>query len=189
MSTANMPPGTGLKWLEEARTRLADAPGARVVFAHIGALDHSALEQMVAMAEKTSLENRDATNTRKRLVNVLLEGLENLHHHPLDELRGTTMALLVDTASGYRFAMGNALPNATAALLAHRVDVLNEMDQNDLKEHYLKLLSNDARSEHGGAGLGLLTMARKSDRPMIVRTVVMDSAIAYLSLELGVART
>ena len=189
MSAQNTTPGTGLRWLEEARIRLVDGPGTRVVFAHIGALDHAALEQLVALAEKTSLENMDATNTRKRLVNVLLEGLENLHHHPLDGLRGTTMALLVDTPKGYRFAMGNALPNATAALLAHRVDVLNEMDQEDLKEHYLKLLSNEARSEHGGAGLGLLTMARKSDRPMIVRTAVMDSAIAYLSLELGIART
>lgn len=146
------------------------------------------MERLIALAEHSSLENGDATVTRKRLVSVLLEGLENLHHHPPPALRNTAMALLVDTADGYRFAMGNAMSNAMAASIEHRIDVFNDMSEADLKEHYLKLLANDARSEHGGAGLGLFTMARKSERPMVVRCSALDPAYAYLSLEIAVSR-
>ena len=98
------------------------------------------------------------------------------------------MALLVDAADGYRFAMGNAMPCVTATAIEHRIGLLNEMDGAELKEQYLKLLANDARSEHGGAGLGLFTMARRSDRPMVVNAAVLDPSLAYLCLELKVAR-
>ena len=65
-------------------------------------------------------------------------------------------------------------------------DILNEMDEADLKEHYLKLLSNSARSEHGGAGLGLLTMARKSAKPIVVRTARLCSMAAFLIMEVRI---
>ncbi|HMC97292.1 MAG TPA: DUF6272 family protein, partial [Flavobacteriales bacterium] len=89
----------------------------------------------------------------------------------------------------YRLLMGNALPLATAALLTHRVGVLNEMDEVDLREYYRRLLANEARTERGGAGLGLLTMARKCTRPMVARTLPRDSGSAYFALELAVLRS
>lgn len=177
-----------MAWLSQAHGRLAAQPGDRVLFAHAGGVDQPTLERLVALAEHASLENGDATTTRKRLVTVVLEGLENLHHHPPPALRNTAMALLVDAADGYRFAMGNAMPCVTATAIEHRIGLLNEMDGAELKEQYLKLLANDARSEHGGAGLGLFTMARRSDRPMVVNAAVLDPLLAYLCLELKVAR-
>ncbi len=119
-------------------------------------------------------------------MNVLVEALENVHHHSLGSHREAAFALLVRDAKGFRLAFGNAVPLAMAALITHRVGILNEMDEADLKEHYLKLLSNSARSEHGGAGLGLLTMARKSTKPIVVRTTKMCPEAAFLTMELRV---
>ena len=79
-------------------------------------------------------------------------------------------------------------PGWLARLLTHRVGILNEMDEGDLRQHYMKLLANDGRTERGGAGLGLLTMARKSARPMVVRTLPRDGDSAYFALELAVLR-
>jgi hypothetical protein len=62
------------------------------------------------------------------------------------------------------------------------------MDEGDLRVHYMKLLANDGRTERGGAGLGLLTMARKSARPMVARTLPRDDDSAYFALELAVLR-
>ena len=82
------------------------------------------------------------------MMNVLVEGLENVHHHSLPSHRDASFALLVRDDHGYRISFGNTVPLAMAALITHRVGIINEMDEADLKEHYLKLLSNSARSEH-----------------------------------------
>jgi hypothetical protein len=125
---------------------------------------------------------------RKRLFNVLVEGLENVHHHAVEGHRSSAFAVLVDTGDGYRLALGNSMPVARAALLTHRVEVLNSMDEADLKQHFMLMLGNDSRTERGGAGLGLLTMARKCHRPMVVRTFPMDQHSAYLVMEVAVLR-
>jgi len=176
-------------WSVAVSASLKEEVGSAVVFEHQGPLDHTVVETLLATAEEASLAARDAVALRKRLFNVLVEGLDNMRLHAGDDHRESAFAMLVDTPSGYRLLMGNALPVATAALLAHRVGILNEMDEADLREYYMKLLSNDARTERGGAGLGLLTMARKSARPMLARTLPRDVGSAYFALELAVLRT
>lgn len=166
--------------------RAVEAPSAKVVLAYYGAVDHRKVEQLISEAEAASMATEEATPIRKRMMNVLVEGLENIHHHSLPSHREAAFALLVRDDHGYRISFGNTVPLAMAALIAHRVGIINEMDEADLKEHYLKLLSNSARSEHGGAGLGLLTMARKSTKPIVVRTARLCPEAAFLTLELRV---
>ncbi len=176
----------GRQWLEDTRARCTEDPATTVVLAYQGEVDHATIQRLLAEAEQASLAVEDGMSTRKRMMNVLVEGLENVHHHSLASHRDAAFVLLVRDERGYRIAFGNAVPLAMAALITHRVGILNEMDEADLKEHYLKLLSNTARSEHGGAGLGLLTMARRSVRPIVVRTCRLCPAAAFLILELRV---
>lgn len=174
-------------WSEAIAAQFRAELGAEVVFEHRGVLDQATVQQLLNMAEEVSIEAKDPLPLRKRLFNVLVEGLENVHHHISEEQRSTAWAVLVKSTGGYRISLGNAMPVAMAALLSHRVGILNEMDEVDLKDHYMRLLANDARTERGGAGLGLLTMARKTTRPMVARTYPMDEHTAYVMLELTVA--
>jgi Family of unknown function (DUF6272) len=178
----------GQQWLDDMQTKALVNPGATVVLAYAGAVDHTDVQRLVGQAEAASLLAEDPMPLRKRMMNVLVEGLENVYHHSLPSHREAAFLLVVRDAAGYRIAFGNAVPLAMAALITHRVGILNEMDEADLKEHYLKLLSNSARSEHGGAGLGLLTMARKSAKPIVVRTAKLCAEAAFLTLELQVLK-
>lgn len=177
---------TGRIWLEDSLSRCLDDPSAAVVFASHGPMDAVQVDGLMAEAERHSLAHEDGMVPRKRMLNVLIEGLENIRHHAHDGHKEVSFAALVRDARGYRMLFGNAVPLATAALVTHRVGILNEMDEADLKEHYLKLLGNSARSEHGGAGLGLLTMARKSMRPITVRASKLNDEAAVLVVELRV---
>jgi len=161
--------------------------GAELVFEHRGAVDSDVVQRLLGMAETASLSAGDPVPLRKRLFNVLVEGLENVHRHVAEEHLTTPWAVLVRVPDGYRISIGNAMPVAMAALLTYRVGILNEMDGTDLKEHYRLLLSNEARTERGGAGLGLLTMARKCALPMVARCYPMDERTSYLMLELTVS--
>ncbi len=155
-----------------------------VVFDHHGAMGHDAVGTLLATAERTSLEANDPVALRKRLFNVLVEALENVHRHTPKDLEESVFALLVRRDGGYGLSVGNALPSASAAVLADRVATLNHMDEADLREHYLKLLANEGRTERGGAGLGLLTMVRKSGGNVKVYTLPRDERSSFLALEL-----
>ncbi len=176
----------GQQWLDDSISRCQEDHSCEVVLVFQGRMDHEQVERLVREAEQSSLAHEDGVATRKRMMNVLVEGLENVHHHSLGSHREAAFALVVRGPRGYKLAFGNAVPLAMAALITHRVGILNEMDEADLKEHYLKLLSNSARSEHGGAGLGLLTMARKSSDPIAVRTTKISPEAAFLIMELRV---
>ncbi|MFT3886135.1 MAG: DUF6272 family protein [Flavobacteriales bacterium] len=176
----------GRYWFDEARVRCFEDPLAETVFAFTGAIDHDRVTRLLGDADAAALHAGAPTPARKRLVNVLMEALENVCHHGTAQQRERSFALLVRDRSGFRFELGNAVPLVTATLLTHRVNILNEMDEADLKEHYLKLLSNDNRSAHGGAGLGLLTMARKSKRPLSARSLPLDEHTALFALGLRV---
>ncbi|MBL7952951.1 MAG: hypothetical protein JNM62_14675 [Flavobacteriales bacterium] len=170
-------------WADELAERFAAA--GIVVFAHRGPMEHAQLEHLLTVAEEHSLMARVGVSARKRLFNVLVEGLENVRHHTPQDLMETAFAMLVFEGAGYRLFFGNAAPQVTVALLSQRVSILNDMDEADLREHHLKLLANEGRTERGGAGLGLLTMARKSTGPIVTHAFPRDNETAFVALELA----
>lgn len=170
--------------LDEMRDRVLAEPRGEVVFAHAGPLSHDEVTLLTGEAERYALAREEGVALRKRLLSVLVEGLENVYHHALAVEGRAAFAILMRSEAGYRFAFGNGTHMVTALKLAQRVEVLNEMDEVDLKEHYLRLLALDARSEHGGAGLGLLTMARRAGRPMRARVVPVGADLAFIGIEL-----
>lgn len=176
----------GRRWLEEARVRLLAAPASIMVYEHGGTVRPDHIPAMLETVEGFSLASGDHIGFRKRLVHVLVEAMDNLSRHAMGTHDDTSFALVVRTADGYHVVTGNAVPAATAVLLSHRVDILNSMPPEDLREHYLKLLANNNRSANGGAGLGLLTLARKSVLPIITRSDSLDAFTAFFTFEMKV---
>lgn len=157
-----------------------------VVFEHSGPMEHANVDRSIALTEAFSIERNDPKTVRKRLVNVLVEALENLSRHVEDKDRETTFARLGRLPGSYVLVVGNALPTAVAAVLLSRVEILNDMDEAHLKQHYMGLLKNEGRTANGGAGLGLVTMVRRSRRPVVARSYAISEQQALIVLELAI---
>jgi len=175
-------------WSSDPCIGLPDTGAGAVVLRLTGEVGHAELERFVQHAEAWSLEAADGVVTRKRLLNVLVEALENLRMHTDSALSQTSFAVLKADEQAYTLLVGNAMPSATAAVVSHRIEVLNAMSEADLKQHFLLLLGNSGRTDRGGAGLGLITIARKSARPLNVTSRVRDEATRYLILEARILR-
>lgn len=170
-------------WAKDIVLRWEGAMQGDDVFLHRGTLDRALLEQLLTTAEARSVMLGEPVGLRKRMFNILVEGLENVHVHTPPDLAQTGFAIMQRIDDGYRMAFGNAMPIAAATLLSQRVATLNQMNEGDLRAHFLELLANDSRTERGGAGLGLLTMARRSSAPLVVHTVPRDVFTTYLALQ------
>ena len=173
--------------MEEVISRAGCGNGTRLVFDHKGDLGGDLIRQLLDATERNSLAAGDPVPVRKRLFSVLVEGLENIQKHALEEHQDSAAAALVRCADGYTLFLGNAMPLIMATMLEHRLELLNEMSESDLKEYYLKVLSNDGRTNHGGAGLGLLTMARRCTRPIVFHQAKVDGTTAYAIMEIRIA--
>lgn len=174
--------------LDQARLRLLVEPSDRLVFEHSGAIHGDLISNMLDQVEAQCHASGDPVMLRKRLMHVLVESVDNMRRHALGILADASFAILVRNRDGYCFITGNAVPIATALLLAKRVELLNAMEMVDLKEHYMRLLTNNSRSTNGGAGLGLLTLARKSMRPIITTSDTLGPFTSFFSFELQVRR-
>lgn len=175
-------------WSDEMILPLREAEGTAVVFEVHGAIDQVVKERFMSEAESYSMRSCDSVVLRKRLINVLVEGLDNLSHHTPTEQQSTCFATLLDTGTAYRLVFGNTVQRSVAAMLLHRVAVLTEMSDADLKEHFLKLLSHDGRTGRGGAGLGLVTMVRKSGRELHAHLLPVDEQFARIAFDATIRR-
>jgi hypothetical protein len=173
-----------LHWSHDVLASLRDASGTSLIFEHFGPFGHDVAERLLRTAEAASLASDDPLPLRKRLVMVLAEGSENLHLHVPAEHRASSFMVLLRTIHGYSVIVGNALPQADAQALLSRVGELNALDDALLKRVYIDVLTNGQRTQHGGAGLGMLAMARRSLRPLVARTLPLDDGSSYFMLEL-----
>lgn len=176
----------GHRWLDRVKERYLADPSYEVVLEHRGLVDEKDVLRMVALAEGHSRERMDPGPVTKRLLNVLVEAMDNLNRHGMKILGDATFALLVRGPEGYRLATGNAVPCAVGAVLSERVSILNMMGPEDLKAHHLKLLSGRAWTAKGGAGLGLLTLARKCASPLTMACDRLGPFTSYFTLEMHV---
>ena len=154
------------------------------VWSFQGEMGQDQLDLALLRANEACDRAGDAKQVRKRLISVLVECLENILRHGMDS--GPSTAVLVRSGKAFRLVVGNEVQATTAAMLDQRVRILNQMDEHDLREQYLKLLNDPARTEQGGAGLGLFTIARKTSTPVKAYATSIDGQRAQFCMELTV---
>ena len=81
----------------------------------------------------------------------------------------------------------NAIPNAVRSKIEERVAEINSMDSVELKRIFLEGLEGNAISEKGGAGLGLIEMARRSKNKLGCRMVSLNEehSMFFLAVIIG----
>ena len=172
--------------LQARETLLGRVVSDASVFLHLGAVDPSIVQRLLSKAEEHSIMSGDPVMLRKRLFSVMVEGLENIQRHASGELNSSAAVLLRPIANGYSIHFGNGMPSIVAAILDQRLALFNQMSDEDLKEHYLKLLESNGRTERGGAGLGLISMARKTTRPMLFESISVSESSVYGMFQVNV---
>jgi len=114
------------------------------------------------------LYNKDApVKIQKRAFYILVEALQNVVRHqvlPDEPLKGSSGALLFQYINGhFIFTLKNLVENSNIKHISKKIDSLNSQEKQELNKHYKKILKNEVLSDKGGAGLGLIEIARKSE--------------------------
>ena len=141
-------------------------------FGYSGAFHDEHTARLIALGE-AAMEHADAPrNVRQRLAYVMVEAYQNIirHRAPLAEgvARGCgrSMFLLRCHAEAQQVIAQNPVRRPELEELQSALDGLSGLDAAQLKERFLNKLSNEGPRERGGAGLGLIEMARRSGQDL-----------------------
>lgn len=159
------------------------------LLSYIGPVDSSGMEGLLALAEKSTAAAGGKT-LMKRIGNVVIECLQNVMRHGLIEEDGFTQLYLTLEATpiGFQLQCGNMIDTAMREVLAERLYDINGMDEEDLRKAYIETLCNGKISEKGGAGLGLLSLAKKANGPIDYRFDSLEDGRELFTLTVTVRR-
>ena len=137
------------------------------LLSYIGPVDSAGMEGLLALAEKGAAA-AGGRAMKKRIGNVLIECLQNVMRHGLIESDGFTQLYLTleSTPLGFQIQCGNMVDTEMRSLLSERLNDINGMDVDALRKAYIETLCNGQLSDKGGAGLGLLSLAKKASGPI-----------------------
>jgi Family of unknown function (DUF6272) len=164
-----------------------------VIMSYKGAASNDLLTSLLAIAQTKLAETENKSAIKKRVFSILVEILQNIYHHfeevDSDNLRedDAITFLLVKTDTAYTIVTGNYVPINDVALLKRRIDEVNVLTSEQLKEKYRQQLNIGVVSPKGGAGLGIIDIARKAGNKLEYEFKDYSTNYSFFSLTVKIS--
>jgi hypothetical protein len=135
-----------------------------VIFNFKGAINNQILRSILQTMDEKMSAIGDDRFLRKKINSILIECLQNLifHSEDADQPVHEPGLIISRKDNAYQIQTTNLVPKDKAAMLTTYIDRINQMDEHQLREYYQEVLTNGKFNPKGGAGLGLINIARKT---------------------------
>ena len=165
--------------------------GDDVLIAYKGNVSSELISNVLEVVEARMDDYSEASKIRKKVYNVLVESLQNLYHHievlppelqkDFDEKFGILVVSRVEAQ--YKISTGNFIETEKVAQLKGKIDKINSMSADELKDMYKFILNHQRLSEKGGGGLGLVDIARKTGNKLEYKFHQFSDEYAFFNLD------
>ena len=164
--------------------------GANVFVSQFGEFTQDFVNQVSSEIEERMLEDGDSKVVVKRMFRIIVEGLQNVRLHGGKDGDGhkPSFFLVLRNDENYFIYLGNLVLNKNIEKIKERIDQVNAMDKDQVKELYLSVLTDGVISSKGGAGLGFITMSMKSLNQLSGNFVDIDERISHYDLKIMLNR-
>lgn len=166
----------------------------RLILVYEGEFTQEITKSVLAMAERNLDSVGEDSNIKRKVFNVMVECLQNICKHA-DELAAedrslnTAIFMIGKEESDYTITSGNFMLTENVAYLEEKLNEINALDKDGLKELYKSIIKNTSLSEKGGAGLGFVDMARKSGQKLEFSFTNEDGKHTFFSLKTKISRS
>lgn len=165
---ANDSPRLFLKNLYGTRQKMIDS-GFSLVYE--GIIDHNIIKAFASLTEKKMDTLNEELVIKKKVFNVMVECLQNISMHtedsynddPLRNLYGNGIFIVGKVGPTYNIITGNYVETGNVPSLKSTLDSLKELNINELKILHREKLKESEITFKGGAGLGLIEIAKKAN--------------------------
>jgi len=169
-----------MELIKKLKQKLSDE---HLMFAYRGEVTGDNSVGLLTLLEKEMEFSDFSLLGRKRLFMFVLENLQNITRHGVSNSEEITSLVVYNkTADGYTVSTGNALKNSEVKSLRSNLDKINNLDPDKIRDVYRTMLQDSSIGNKGGAGLGLMEMARKTGNKLDYDFLPIDDKYSYFIL-------
>lgn len=153
-----------------------------------GALSQEILVEMGGfIKQKISLSKKI-----KKIFAVFVEMAQNIMHYSEereqidDKKSGVGMILFTESKGYFHVFSGNLIKSDNARGISEKIDNINSLTTEELKEAYAEQRRKPVEEGSKGAGLGLMEIVRKANDSIDYKISYIDDRISFLELSVKI---
>lgn len=124
----------------------------------------------------------------RKVFYLMVESLQNVYNHTCKSgpksCKPTIILYVIE--NDFFIETSNLIPNQEIIEIVSKIDSINSLTQEELKARYKEVLNNNIISKRGGAGLGLIDIARKSKNKIQYNHVAYTDTESILTLTIQI---
>lgn len=129
-----------------------------------GLMQDSITERLIDIVEA----DQSIGKSKKKISFLMAESFQNIVRHGLKDKENTIPGFfgVTNKSDVISIFSSNQIEQKYGAILSKKFEHVNSLSKDELKDYYRQMLNDGSLSDKGGAGLGLIEMARKSGEPI-----------------------
>ncbi|HBS85374.1 MAG: hypothetical protein A2W91_16330 [Bacteroidetes bacterium GWF2_38_335] len=143
-------------------------------------------DSILSLTEHNLDKEEESPKIKKRVYSIMVECLQNITRHQddtkEDSVESYGVFVIQKELENYYITSGNLVGNETIPIISKLIEKINSLEKDELKDYYKEVLSTGELSNKGGAGLGLIDMARKSGNKLSYEFRPVSDKYSYFYL-------
>ncbi len=133
-----------------------------------GEVTHQITKAFTALTEENMAKDAEPNALQMKVFHIIVESLQNISKHAQnlkgikDDLKGIGTFLIAKSLTDYFIIAGNVVHSDDKEIMEELLIKINKLDKAGLKQLHKEQMKIGKISDRGGAGLGLIDIARKS---------------------------
>lgn len=176
------------KW-DAIQTEYREADDKKIILSNFGDLSEDGVDSILMMIENKMESHGEPRMLIKRIFTVVVESLQNVRIHAsrTDSAKDTSFIVIAKESGDYKVMVANLADNDIVEGIKAKLIKVTALNQKALKKVYMNSLAMGKLSAKGGAGLGILTIALKSDNNLKFNFEKINEELTFFNMDIRVS--
>jgi hypothetical protein len=163
-----------------------------VILGYKGEFDFETIDRLLIRLKELPDYQAIKRSVQKKVYSTLVECMENIYKHSITEslnINGKTILPFINLRKQddkYIIDAGNVITNNNIIGLRRRFEQIGQLDRAGLKTLYADLINKEFISDEDGAGLGLITIALKTENKIIYNFTSLNDQYSYFEMNISI---
>lgn len=157
-----------------------------------GPISFETMEKLLNELKCAPAFNELRKPVRKRLYGTVVESIDNIYKYAafnqVDSQGNSRTPLLVVKKQDdiFTVSVGNLVMSDLVDGLKSKLDKVNELDSEELKKLYEEVINKESEEADTGAGLGLITMALRTEVDIEYSFEPVDAGYSFFTMKIDI---
>ena len=176
------------KW-DEIQSEYKQSEDKKIILSNFGDLSEDDVDSILMMVENKLESHGEPRMLIKKIFTVVVESLQNIRIHAsrTDSAKDTSFIIITKENGDYKVIVANLADNDIVESTKQKLIKVTGLNERALKKMYMNSLAMGKLSAKGGAGLGILTIALKSDNNLKFNFERINDDLTFFNMDIRVS--